>query len=160
MFLGMKTIGVIGLGNPLRCDDGVGITLLERLQQQKKQLPKNVEYIDGGTGGMNLLHSLSRFDTALIIDAVDFQGNPGESRVFTLEEIKSQKPAMRLSTHDPDFFHVLQLSKDLHELPQTLRIFGVQPYDVSQGTRLSQNVTQHLDDLHRKLQNEIRKLAK
>ena len=63
---------------------------------------------------MNLLHSLARFDTALIIDAVDFQENAGESRVFTVEEIKSQKPAMRLSTHDPDFFHVLQLSKDLH----------------------------------------------
>lgn len=160
MLLGMKKIGVIGLGNPLRCDDGIGIILLERLKHKKNQLPKNVEYVDGGTGGMKLLHSLSRFDTALLLDAVDFKGNPGESRVFTLEDIKSLKPAMRLSTHDPDFVNVLQLSKELHELPQTLRIFGVQPYDVSQGTGLSQNVTQHLDDLQRKLQNEIRKLAK
>lgn len=156
----MKTIGVIGLGNPLRRDDGIGIILVERLQQQKKKLPKGIECIDGGTGGMNLLHLLARFDSAIIVDAVDFHGIPGESRVFTLEEIRSQKPDVRMSTHDSNFLHVLQLSKELQELPKTLVIFGVQPNDVSHGTGLSQKVSQNLNDLCLKLQKEIMVLVK
>ena len=48
-----KKIGIIGLGNPLRHDDGIGLLLLQHLQTQKKILPKNIEYIDDGTNGMN-----------------------------------------------------------------------------------------------------------
>jgi hydrogenase maturation protease len=69
-----KKIGIIGLGNPLRCDDGIGLLLLQHIQKQKKILPKNIEYIDGGISGMNLLHLLAQFDTVLLIDAVDFKG--------------------------------------------------------------------------------------
>ena len=48
--------GIIGVGNPLRRDDGIGIVLLEKLIEKKSDLPEGIEYIDGGTGGMNLLH--------------------------------------------------------------------------------------------------------
>jgi len=58
----MKKIGVIGIGNPLRKDDGIGIVLLEKLVEIKDDLPDDIEYIDGGTGGMNLLHLFARFD--------------------------------------------------------------------------------------------------
>lgn len=78
-----KKIGIIGLGNPLHRDDGVGLLLLQRLQTQRIDLPKNIEYIEGGISGMNLLHLLTQFDTVLLIDAVDFKGKPGDARVFS-----------------------------------------------------------------------------
>jgi hydrogenase maturation protease len=86
-----QKIGIIGLGNPLRRDDGIGLLLLQHLQTQKKNLPKNIEYIDGGTSGMNLLHLLAQFDVVMLIDAVDFKGKPGDARVFSLNDIQNQK---------------------------------------------------------------------
>jgi hydrogenase maturation protease len=156
----MKKIGIIGIGNLLRKDDGVGIFLLERLQKQKKELPKNIEFIDGGTGGMNLLHHLAQFDAVLLIDAVDFKGRPGEIRVFSLKDIQSQKKPVIMSTHDSDFFNLLRLSQELKELPETLVIFGVQPRDVSYGVGLSKEIETVLDDLNLKLQKEIQDFFK
>jgi len=152
----MKKIGIIGIGNPLRRDDGLGIFLLEQLQKKKKGFPKNIEFIDGGTGGMNLLHVLVRFDTVIIIDAVDFKGKPGESRVFTLDDIQSQKTSMLPSIHESNFLNVIRLSEELKELPRKVYFFGVQPKDVSFGTRFSEEVAQVIDTLvatlHKKIQ--------
>ena len=58
----MKKVCVIGIGNTLRRDDGIGIVLLEKLIERKNKLPKNVDFINGGTGGMNLLHILVCYD--------------------------------------------------------------------------------------------------
>jgi hydrogenase maturation protease len=69
----------------------------------------------------------------MLIDAVDFKGKPGDVRVFSLNDIQSQKKPMILSTHDSDFLNILRLSQELKELPETLVIFGVQPRDVSHG---------------------------
>jgi hydrogenase maturation protease len=156
----MKKIGIIGIGNLLRKDDGVGIVLLERLQKQKKELPKNIEFIDGGTGGMNLLHLLAQFDIVLLIDAVDFKARPGEARVFSLKDIQSQKKPVMMSTHDPDFLNLLRLSQELKELPETLVIFGVQPRDVSYGMGLSKEIETVLDGLFLKLQKELQDFVK
>jgi hydrogenase maturation protease len=156
----MKKIGIIGIGNRLRNDDGIGIVLLERLQKQKKEFPKSIEFIDGGTGGMNLLHLLARFDIVLLIDAVDFKGRPGEARVFSVKDIQSLKKPMMTSTHDPDFLNLLRLSQELKELPETLVIFGVQPLDVSHGLVLSKEIETVLDDLYLKLQKEIQNFVK
>jgi hydrogenase maturation protease len=153
-----QKIGIIGLGNPLRRDDGIGLLLLQHLQAQKKKLPKNIEYIDGGTSGMNLLHLLAQFDAVMLIDAVDFKGKPGDVRVFSLEDIQSQKKPMILSTHDSDFLNILRLSQELKELPETLVIFGVQPRDVSHGIGLSKDIEIILDDLYLKVQKEIQNL--
>ena len=54
----MKKIAVIGIGNPLRSDDGIGIVLIEKLIENKESFSKNVDFLDGGTGGFNLLHDL------------------------------------------------------------------------------------------------------
>jgi len=153
-----KKIGIIGLGNPLRRDDGVGLLLLQRLQTQKIDLPKNIEYIEGGISGMNLLHLLAQFDTVMLIDAVDFKGKPGDARVFGLNDIRSLKQPVILSTHGSDFLNILRLSQELKELPETLVIFGVQPRDVSHGIGLSKEIENILDDLYVKVRKEIQNL--
>jgi len=155
----MKKIGVIGIGNPLRKDDGVGIILLKRLQERKKEFPKNVIFVDGGTGGINILHLFAGFDIVLIIDAVDYKEKPGQSKVFTVDEIQSQKTQIRWSTHEADFLTVLELSKQLGELPQKLFIFGVQQKDFSYGNQLSNELTTVFEEVYKKLVEEIRLLS-
>jgi hydrogenase maturation protease len=151
-----RDIGIIGLGNPLRHDDGIGLVLLDRLIKDKKQFGKNIIYVDGGTGGMNLLHVLSRFDVVFIIDAVDFKGKPGDTQSFSLEHIQSKKQPVQFSTHESDFTTVLGLSKQLNELPERLIVFGVQPYDMSYGTGLSKQLLNLLDEVYSHLKKEIK----
>jgi len=150
-----RDIGVIGLGNPLRHDDGIGLVLLDRVQQDKKQFKQKIICVDGGTGGMNLLHVLSRFDAVLIIDAVDFNGKPADTRLFSIEQIQSKKHPVRFSTHESDFTTVLTISRQLDELPSRLVVFGVQPYDLSYGTGLSKQLLSLLDEVYMNLKKEI-----
>jgi hydrogenase maturation protease len=147
--------GIIGVGNPLRRDDGIGIVLLEKLIEKKSDLPEDIEYIDGGTGGMNLLHILALFDVALIIDAVNFNGLPGESKLFKSEDICSKKSSINMSTHETDILKIITLSKELGEAPNNLFIFGVQPKDTSHGDDLSPELQKTVASLTLSLQNEI-----
>jgi len=73
-------MAVIGIGNPLMRDDGAGLSVIDLLSRE----PKNVAIVDAGTGGMMLLHILPDLDVAVIVDAVDFGGKPGEIRTFPL----------------------------------------------------------------------------
>jgi hydrogenase maturation protease len=151
----MKRLGVIGIGNTLRRDDGIGIALLERLRERRKKLPAGIDYIDGGTGGMSLLHVLARFDVVLIIDAVQFDGYVGEAKVFRSDAIISRHPPVTLATHESDIVRIIKLSEELREKPKQLFIFGVQPKDTSPGTRLSEELHQNIQPLVDRLQKEI-----
>jgi hydrogenase maturation protease len=155
----MKKVGVIGIGNTLRRDDGIGIILIEKLLEQKEKFPEEIEFIDGGTGGMNLLHLLANFDSVLIVDAVNFGGQPGETRVFTLDEIESKKISVKMSTHESDFLKIIQISKQLKECPEKIFIFGIQPKDTSHGKNLSVELEKKLLTILDKLKIEIKKFS-
>jgi hydrogenase maturation protease len=154
-----KKIAIIGLGNPLRRDDAIGILLLQYLQRNKKKLSKTIEFIDGGTSGMKLLHLLGDYDTVLLLDAVDFKGSPGEIKKFSIDEVKNQKIQVFLSTHEPDFLSVYALLKELDKSPDHLIIFGVQPKDISHGTRLSEEIKHFLPILQKQILQEIQSMT-
>jgi len=151
----MKRIGVIGIGNPLRRDDGIGIALLEKLVKERDNLPDYIEYVDGGTGGMMLLHILARFEMVIIVDAVDFDGFPGESKLFRPDDINSKKEPTAVSTHEADFLKIIELSKKLNKSPDEIFIFGVQPGDMSFGMNLSSDLQQKVESLFVSLKKEI-----
>ena len=128
-------IGVIGVGNPLRGDDGVGISVLEELRE--RGVGEELELIDGGTGGISLLHHLNRFRKVLMVDAIFFGGKCGEIHLFQLSDLKDE--AIRISTHESGILDVLNLSKSLGELPEVY-VLGIQPEDVSFRTGLSEGI--------------------
>lgn len=152
----MKKIGVIGIGNPLRKDDGIGIVLLEKLVEIKDDLPDDIEYIDGGTGGMNLLHLFARFDIVVFIDAVNFGGEIAESKFFNSEDVISKNIQIKISTHGSDILKIIQLSKELGENPDEIFIFGVQPQYMTPGTRLSHEIQENIDLLVNNLKVELK----
>lgn len=151
----MKKIGIIGIGNPLRKDDGVGIVLLEKLVENKKKLPKNIEYVDGGTSGMSLLHQFAIFDVVFVIDAVDFNGTHGELRLFKPEDVINRKYNLSISTHEMDFLKIVELSKKLKEKPEIF-IFGIQPIDTNFGRGLSTELKQKIDSIFNDLISELK----
>lgn len=155
-----KKIGIIGLGNPLRGDDGIGLVLLKYLQNHKEKLTKNIDFIDGGTSGMNLVHLLGNYDSVFVLDAVDFHGTPGELKTFTVEEVKNQKIQFFLSTHEPDFLSVLTLLQQINKVPTQLLIFGVQPKEISYKTGFSNEIQTALPMIQKKIFKEIQSLTK
>ena len=154
----MKKIGVIGIGNPLRKDDGIGIVLLEKLVEIKDDLPDDIEYIDGGTGGMNLLHLFARFDIVVFIDAVNFGGEIAGSKFLNSEDVISKNIQIKISTHGSDILKIIQLSKKLGENPDEIFIFGVQPQDMTTGTRLSHEIQENIDLLVDNLKVELKNI--
>jgi len=147
-------IGIIGVGNPLMGDDGVGIAVVELLRGES--LPENVSIIDIGTGGTSLLHALAKLDAAIIVDAVDFGGAHGETRCFSPEEIESIKCVSGLSTHESDLLKIIKLSKELDECPETVMIFAIQPADMAPSTGLSISLQRVLS----KFVKDVREICK
>ncbi len=150
-----KAICVIGIGNPLRHDDGIGIVLLDFLKQYQKEFPASVSYVDGGTGGMNVLHLFSDYDIILIIDAVEFKGKPGAWVFFSSEEVISQKHLIVNSTHGSDIFQIISIARQLGESPTHVFFFGIEPQDVSFGEGLSESVNNHLPEIQKQLKEKL-----
>ncbi len=136
-------VAVICIGNPLMGDDGAGVAVLEIL---KKSIPSDVQIIDQGTGGLNLLYTLEGLDAAIIVDAVDFGGKPGEVRAFNPEEVDSVK-TLGYSLHDVDILSIIELARKMGNCPGILFITAIQPASLSSSTELSPEVKAALPEL-------------
>ncbi len=144
---------ILGLGNPLRGDDGIGPSVVEELAD--RDLPEEVTLIDGGTGGLDLLRLLERWRRVVIIDAADVGRGPGEYVRFTPDEVRLVGVSASLSLHHAGLSEVLTLADalDLH-LPEMV-IFGVQPTEIGWKEGLSPAVEAALPTLADAVLEEI-----
>lgn len=148
-------ISVIGIGNPLRSDDAIGILLLDFLRECENNISSNVVFIDGGTGGMNLLHIITDYQVVLLIDAVQFGALPGSWKFFSLDDVINQSSTSNMSTHISDIFEVIMIAKKIGKKPPHLYVFGVQPLDLSFGQGLSEPLQKKLPDLKISLKKKL-----
>jgi hydrogenase maturation protease len=134
---------VIGLGNPLMGDDGVGIAALERLRA-RFVLPAGIELVDGGTWGLNLLPVIEDADGVILIDAIDTGAPPGT--LVRLEHASLPRYlATKISPHQVDLRDVLGLAELRGTLPSDTVAIGVQPQNIELGDPLSPMVARKLD---------------
>jgi hydrogenase maturation protease len=131
---------VLGLGNPLMGDEGIGIKLIEMLQSASGDFPE-ADFIDAGTGGMSLLHLISGRRKAVIIDCCIMGTEPGTIKQFTPDEVKTVKQLTHLSLHEVDIIKVIDLARQLGECPEEIIFFGIEPETVSQQMELSDILT-------------------
>jgi hydrogenase maturation protease len=151
----MKKIGVIGLGNPLRRDDGIGILLLEKLIQKKNNFTKNIEFIDGGTGGISLIYLFAKFDIVFLIDAVDFNAEPGDFKFFKIDEKVTSDKKVNFTTHEDNILNVLELAWKIGEKPEVY-IFAIQPKKTDFKNKLTKEIENKTDLLLSKLEEKIK----
>jgi hydrogenase maturation protease len=134
---------VIGLGNPLMGDDGLGLTALDRLRHDRR-LPPTVQLMDGGTWGMQLLPAIEDAEAVLLLDAIDAGRRPGE----LIELEGAELPRLfshKLSPHQIDLREVLAIGELRGTLPSHLAAVGLQPGWVELGAPLSPAVAGNLD---------------
>jgi len=96
MMVSNSPILILGIGNYLMGDEGVGVHTALRLQEMG--LPENIEIVDGGTGGFHLLQYFEDHDTVILIDATLDGNAPGTIRLIEPRFAKDFPRAM--STHD------------------------------------------------------------
>ena len=136
---------VLGLGNLLRRDEGLGIRAMERLRACYT-LPAAVQLVDGGTLGLELLSYLEGTERVLILDAALTDGPPGT----LLRAAGDQVPAffgMRTSPHEIALADLLAVTKLRGTEPHELVVWGMQPAALELGWELSEPVAAHLDAL-------------
>ena len=100
---------ILGLGNALRGDDGVGPAVIEWLDQQA--LPAEVEAVDGGTAGLDIVSTLMGRERAIIVDAANVGRAPGEWVRFTPDAARLKDNAMALSLHSAGLAEALALGR-------------------------------------------------
>ena len=136
---------VLGVGNLLLSDEGIGIHAVKRLLESQV-LPEDVEIVDGGTAGLNLLYYLEGVERLVIIDAVETGGPPGTIVRLAGEKIPAYM-ALKVSPHEitlPDFLAAAKL-RDLY--PKEVVVWGMQPRSLDVGVDLSPDLAEKLDTL-------------
>jgi hydrogenase maturation protease len=117
------TTAVIGLGNPLLTDDGVGLELLEALRADGWV---DVDLVDGGTWGLSLLPTLADADRVLVLDAVRSGNVPGTVVRGSNDDIP-RLYRYPLSPHQIDLSEVLAAAELSGGLPEHVEVIGVEP---------------------------------
>ena len=139
-----KKQAVIGLGNLLRRDDGIGIMILESLLNFYKR--QDLDYLNFGSASFDLLHRLKVYDKALLIDGVDAGLCTGELLISELKDIEYKKDNFITSTHELNLKSIFELSKNL-SIKTKIYVAGIQVGDTSFGEGLSLALKSKLEDI-------------
>jgi len=134
------SILVLGLGNPLLRDDGVGPAILESLRRQFGDEDARLEFLDGGTQGLNLLGCLSGRRTLIILDALQLGQEPGAVSVLDARQVQELGARRSTTAHEGNAGELLAAAALLSELPDQVFVVGVEPLRLTTGIGLSEPV--------------------
>ena len=147
---------VLGLGNTLRGDDGVGSAVIASLQTEQS-LPPEVDLLDAGTPGLDIVLLLEGYRRALIVDAANMGCAPGQWRRFAAESLmlENGNGGLQGTLHNAGLVEALQLANALNTAPPELIIYGVQPENLDWTVGLSEAVREAIPAIQRAVLNEL-----
>jgi hydrogenase maturation protease len=120
-------IMILGIGSILFSDDGFGIRVAQRIENEY-EFPDNVLVVDGGVLGINLLGVISKPKHLIVVDTMRNKGRPGD--LYRLEgDAIPERIRAKNSLHQVDFLEALTLCQALDNVPQTV-IIGIEPEDI------------------------------
>lgn len=160
---------VIGLGNRLLSDEGAGLHAVELLREKFAQYspespdahdalaPFEVDLVEAGTPGMNLLHQLDEREKIIFIDAGNCGIAAGQYRRFLPDDAVSLKQTKNYSLHEFDLIRFLEIAKKMGKTTNLeIAIYCIQAADMSLSETLSPMVQENLPNLVQDVYNEIR----
>lgn len=148
----LPKIMIMGVGNVLLSDEGLGVRFLDEFD--KESLPENVELVEGGTAGLELVHLITEVDFLILIDAVNAKSEPGSVFRFRPEDIRILPDMFEVSFHQVGIIEVLNVADLLGNAPQTM-IYGVQPKSLDWGMELSEEIKAVFPRLMQQVLKEI-----
>lgn len=147
---------VMGVGSILMMDEGIGIRAVEELEK-KYRFPENVEILDGGTSGIELLSYISGKDYLIIIDAIK-SGNPAGTVLRVEGEDVPAQFRTRISPHQLGISDLLAAATLTDEMPKNMVLFGIEPKEIIMAIGLSDEVRASMGHLVEVVVDELKRL--
>ncbi len=135
---------VLGIGNILLRDEGVGVRVIE--QMQKMEFPNRVELVDGGTAGADLLDVLADRQKVIVIDAVQSDCKPGTVLRFTADDLV-RPDGVGMSLHELGLGEALTMNRQLGCAPEDVVVFGIEPKNIECGLELSAEIAASVPEI-------------
>ena len=144
---------ILGLGNPLLGDEGVGVRVIQELNEL--ELLDGVVAIEGGTTGLGLISLMEGYQRVIIVDAADMGHPPGRVVRFTPSEAQFETAQGPLSLHQIGLGEVLSLANALEIVPAELVIVGIQPKRIEAEVGLSREVEEAIPQIVKMILDEL-----
>jgi hydrogenase maturation protease len=127
-----RKVLVMGIGNTLLQDDGIGVHVTEFFKSTQQPNP-NLEILDGGTIGLSLLPEVEDADAVIIVDASEIGEQPGTMRIFRNEEIDRQLSGNRRSVHEVALYDLFSAAAIRGRSPDERVLIAIQPASTDWG---------------------------
>jgi hydrogenase maturation protease len=151
-------VTILGVGNILLGDEGVGVRVVEHLDQ-RYHFPDNVQILDGGVLGMRLMGVIGSTDILIVVDAVKNQQPPGTLYRLADEQVPRRVLAKQ-SMHQLDLPEVLALCSAIDKSPHTVVVVGIEPEQIScVNVELTPAIAAKLEDLAGMVLTELEHLG-
>lgn len=150
---------VLGLGNTLNKDEGLGVFAVSALEAHLKETPGSdteIEFVDGGALGLNLLPWVEECSHLLVLDSMISRFSvPGQVMELAKDEIPLYRN-IKMSDHQITFQEVLGLAKFRDKFPEHLHLVGAQPVDMSIGYGISPEIEAVMPEIVKRAERVLR----
>lgn len=148
----MKEIAIIGIGNILLKDDGVGVHTIKQLENE--DFPSTIELVDGGTSTLDMLSYFLDFKKIIVVDCLRAEYEPGTIYKIKPEDISSFKKES-LSIHDVQILDVVKMANMLGKHP-SVTIFGIEPKEINFDTEMTDCMKMKIPEVIKLIKKELR----
>jgi hydrogenase maturation protease len=132
-------IGVLGIGNILMGDDGIG-PFVVKILEACYEFPPNVVLHDLGTPGLGITSFFADYDIIILVDAVSAKARPGSIRLYRKDQILRTPISQRISPHDPALVEALLFAEFSGKCPDQVLLVGIVPESTELGCTLTDDV--------------------
>lgn len=129
---------IMGIGNSLLQDEGIGFHLLQRLRLEKSHWP--VQFLDGGTLSFNLTTAIESCSHLIVLDAANFHQAPGTVKSFLNTELDDFLNKPGKSVHEVSLSDLFDMTRLTESLPDYRALIGIQPKTIAWGENLTTEV--------------------
>lgn len=141
----MQSTLILGIGNTLLADEGLGIHLLDYLREHYPALP-GVTYLDGGTLSFTLAPQIEDCDNLVVLDAAQLQAEPGTISLLEGADMDTFIGHGQRSVHEVGLVDLMSIARLLGCLPGKRALLGIQPRQLGWGESPSTTVSEAIPD--------------
>ncbi len=131
--MALATTLVLGIGNTILSDEGVGIHVIERLRSSVPENGADLTILDGGTLSFTLAQDISAHSRLIVVDAARLDAAPGTVQVFEGEEMDARLRGGLQSVHEVGLSDLMDIARLTDTLPSPRAIVGIQPQYIDWG---------------------------
>lgn len=147
----MKDTVIIGIGNILLRDDGVGVHVVKELE--KENLPSTIELVDGGTSTLDTISYFTDYKKVIVVDSLKANYEPGTIYKIKPEDINNYKKE-NLSIHDVQILDVVKMVNMLGSYPEVV-IYGIEPKEIRFDLEMTDTIRNAIPEVIKHIKKEL-----